>query len=110
MVSMNNSISAEYEIPPLIAETLHLEEKEEAGRARTGLTDEDDALVGLGAALGAAEQLGHELHRRHVLEVRRHLLLLLLPPQQEQLNSRAATDGHSVKSGLTHSFSEFRVI
>ena len=38
-----------------------------------GFTDEDDALVGLGAALGAAEHLGDERHRRHVLQVRRHL-------------------------------------
>ena len=52
-----------------------------------GFTEEDDAFVGLGAALGAAEQLGHELHRRDVLEVRRHLLLR--PPQQERLDSRA---------------------
>jgi hypothetical protein len=35
-------------------------------------TDEDEALVGLGAALHAAEQLVHQIQRRHVLQVRRH--------------------------------------
>jgi hypothetical protein len=35
-------------------------------------TDEDEALVGLGAALHAAEQLVHQIQRRHVLQVRSH--------------------------------------
>lgn len=49
------------------------ERERERKKKEAGVTDEDDALVGLGAALHAAEQLRHQLHRRHVLQVRRHL-------------------------------------
>lgn len=35
-------------------------------------TDEDETLVGLGVTLHAAEQLVHQIQRRHVLQVGRH--------------------------------------
>uniref|UniRef100_A0A0A9AQ10 Uncharacterized protein n=1 Tax=Arundo donax TaxID=35708 RepID=A0A0A9AQ10_ARUDO len=39
--------------------------------SRARWTDEDEALVRLGAALHAAEQLVHQIQRRHALQVRR---------------------------------------
>jgi hypothetical protein len=80
MVSPNNSIMQSTTISPTdCRNNLATRSEREVGKKRRCSTDEDDALVGLGAALGAAEQLGHELHRGHVLEVRRHLLRLRPP-------------------------------
>jgi len=36
-------------------------------KGRASRTDEDEVLVGLGAALHPAEQLVHQIQRRHVL-------------------------------------------
>lgn len=41
------------------------------GAAKQGITYEDEAFVWLGGALEAAEELGHEIHRRHIFQVHR---------------------------------------
>lgn len=56
-------------------------------------TDEDEALVGLGAALHAAEQLVHQIQRRHVLQVRRHLAAAASRNEREEERARVACVG-----------------
>lgn len=61
-------------------------------------TNENDTFVRLGLALHTAEELGHEIHRRYILQIRRrwHFLTGVLSPSLGKMGDGREVEGGSV--------------